>query len=102
MKSVSAKYTVKNLVAVRREELSRLGEKATLLISSRLEKTRDRLAVEAGKANALSPLAILSRGYSITEREGKVVSSVDQLNAGDTVDLILSDGRVRATVNFKK
>ena len=102
MKSVSAKYTVKNLVAVRREEVLRLGEKAALLINSRLDKARDRLAAEAGRANALSPLSILSRGYSVTEREGRVVSSVDQLNAGDTVELILSDGRVGATVNFKK
>ena len=61
---------------------------------------KERLLKEKAAAlHALSPLAVLGRGYSVTKREGTVVSSVLQLNKNDTVEIVLSDGSVRATVD---
>ncbi|MBQ9516762.1 MAG: exodeoxyribonuclease VII large subunit [Eubacterium sp.] len=48
--------------------------------------------------NALSPLAVLSRGYSVTKHDGKVVSSVGDVSAGDKVSITLSDGSINAQV----
>ncbi len=102
LSDVTGKYTVKNLVATRRDEVDRLTDMATLMIMSRIGKARDNLAALAGKADALSPLSILSRGYSVAEKGGRVIRSVSELNAGDGFDLIMSDGTIRATVNIKK
>ena len=102
LSDVTGKYTVKNLVATRRDEVDRLTDMATLMIMSRIGKARDNLASLAGKADALSPLSILSRGYSVAEKGGRVIRSVSELNAGDGFDLIMSDGTIRATVNIKK
>lgn len=102
LSDVTGKYTVKNLVATRRDEVDRLTDMATLMIMSRIGKARDNLAALAGKADALSPLSILSRGYSVAEKGGRVIRSVSELNAGDGFDLIMSDGAIRATVNIKK
>ena len=91
-------FSFENLISIRREAVMRFDEKAKLLISSYLDRAKDRLSVGVGKANALSPLAILSRGYSIAEVEGTVVKSTSQLKNNDKISLILSDGRVDATV----
>ena len=46
----------------------------------------------AAKANALSPLSTLSRGYSVAEKEKVVVKSVGELSKGDRLTLIMKDG----------
>ena len=49
--------------------------------------------------DAMNPLAILSRGYSVAETaEGKVVSSVEQLKVGERIRLLLADGEAMAQV----
>ncbi|MBR1532103.1 MAG: exodeoxyribonuclease VII large subunit [Eubacterium sp.] len=48
--------------------------------------------------NALSPLAVLSRGYSITKHDDTVVTSKSDVNRGDKIDITLSDGRITAEV----
>ena len=94
---------ISNLVSLRKDEVMRLSDKAILLINTHLERARDRFAASVGKTNVLSPLSILSRGYSIAEFNGRVVNSTDKLTAGDELELIMSDGRVDVTVtNVKK
>ena len=102
MRGIVDKYAPTKLIEARRDQLSRFGEKAGLLINSRVEAARSTLAAYAGKANALSPLSILSRGYSIAECNGKLINSTKELNAGDKFDLIMSDGVIGATVDIKK
>jgi exodeoxyribonuclease VII large subunit len=49
---------------------------------------------------ALSPLAILNRGYSITfDAKGKALHSVQKLKAGDTVETRLADGVFESVVS---
>ncbi|MBQ8980283.1 MAG: hypothetical protein IJ077_01595, partial [Eubacterium sp.] len=48
--------------------------------------------------NALSPRAVLSRGYSITKHDDTVVTSKSDVNRGDKIDITLSDGRITAEV----
>ena len=44
------------------------------------------------KIDALSPLKTLSRGYSIMEKNGKIVKSKKELNIGDEVNIKLYEG----------
>ena len=92
------KFTVSNLVSARRDQVNRLGEKAALLVNSYIERSRDLLKVCVGKANALSPLSILSRGYSIAENKGSVIHSISDVQKGDEVEIIFTDGRISANV----
>lgn len=50
------------------------------------------------KLDALSPLKTLARGYSITEKEGKIVHKVSELKQGDKLILRFEDGKVDAEV----
>jgi len=50
------------------------------------------------KLNLLNPMAILSRGYSVTKMDGKILSSSRGVEAGCEIETILSDGKVKSKV----
>ena len=50
------------------------------------------------KLDALSPLKTLARGYSITEKEGKIIHKASELKQGDELTLRFEDGKVNTKV----
>ena len=50
------------------------------------------------KLDALSPLKTLTRGYTITEMNGKVIKKSAELKNGDDITIRFSDGKVDAKV----
>ena len=65
-----------------------------------LSERKQHLSQQAHQLNAVSPLATLSRGYSIvTEPQGgAVIQSSGQVNAGDKINIQLNKGRINATI----
>ncbi len=62
-----------------------------------LEIRRGQMGAVAGHLNALSPLATLSRGYSIArDPEGKTLSSVGDFVSERDFELLLRDGKIVA------
>lgn len=51
------------------------------------------------KLDSLSPLKTLTRGYSIIQKDNKVIKSRVDLKEGDIIQITLADGNVSATVN---
>ena len=51
------------------------------------------------KLDTLSPLKTLFRGYSLTEKNGKIIKSKKELNKGDQINIRFSDGNVKALVD---
>lgn len=51
------------------------------------------------KLEALNPMKVMGRGYSIVYKDGKPVSSVKSLETGDSINIRFSDGEVSAAVN---
>ena len=66
----------------------------------RLESSRNRACRLATSLDALSPLRVLSRGYSITTlaATGEIVLNASQVRPGDVLDTRLIHGRVRSLV----
>ena len=50
------------------------------------------------KLDALSPLKIFARGYGAVVRQGKIISDVNAVERGETIDLILSNGTLECEV----
>ena len=51
-----------------------------------------------GKLDAMSPLKVLGRGYSYCEKDSRAVSSIAQVQIGDTLTLQLADGQIESEV----
>ena len=68
------------------------------LINTRNEKEKKRYVELVAKLDTLSPLKTLMRGYSIAEKEGKIVKSIEELKKDDNIDIRLTDGKVQAKV----
>lgn len=82
-----------------RNNVRAFEEKSFVSVSNRISILRESLAKNAGKANALSPLATLERGYSIAQnKSGKIIKSAAELKPGDRFELTLSDGVVEGSV----
>lgn len=84
--------------AQRCDDLSLRLERA---VQVRLEKRRAVLEQFAGKLDALSPLRVLERGYSIVRdpaQAGRLVKSAEQIQLGQELRITFHDGdrRVRA------
>ena len=50
----------------------------------------------------LNPLSIMSRGFAYATINDKLVKSIDNINVGDTIDLKIVDGTVKASVMRKE
>jgi exodeoxyribonuclease VII large subunit len=90
-----------------RENQQRLDELSIDLLRrfhERLRQSKDRLAELAGRLGALSPLAVLERGYCISHKlpEERIVKSAAVLNIGDTVRVTFAEGKARCRVEEKE
>jgi exodeoxyribonuclease VII large subunit len=81
------------------QRLSYLGDKLTTLMTDKLNMSEQRISHRAQQLDTVSPLATLSRGYSITlNGEGKVLQAATDTIVGDTLTTRLRDGSVTSTV----
>lgn len=68
-----------------------------------LAKEKQRLARMAASLDALSPLKVMGRGYSIAmNEEGRVLTSVQEIDCGEVLDLRMQDGMLTCRVEERK
>ena len=68
-----------------------------------ISRNNQRYIALTAKLDAMSPLKVLTRGYSMAQTEdGSVIRSVSQVEAGERITVSLSDGKLSATVMDKK
>jgi exodeoxyribonuclease VII large subunit len=83
----------------RREALLHQSRRLAGGILTCIERSQSRLQLAAGRMNALSPLAILERGYAICrDTNGAVMRDAAGAAVGDPVDVKLSKGVLRCRV----
>ena len=76
-----------------------LGERLVSAQTNMLHRRKQGYIALTAKLDAMSPLKVLTRGYSMAQTiDGTVVRSVRQVNTGDTISLSLSDGSLTAAV----
>jgi exodeoxyribonuclease VII large subunit len=81
-----------------REEIAEREESLNRAILAKIERGRSELARQKALLEGRSPLSILSRGYCIVERDGKVIRSARSLNTGDRIRLRMAGGGAKARV----
>jgi exodeoxyribonuclease VII large subunit len=90
-----------------RETQQRVDELSVDLLRrwrQRLRQLKDRLGQQGGRLDALSPLAVLERGYSITHRmpEEKITKDSASLDVGDVVRVRFAKGKAICRVEEKE
>lgn len=86
----------RSLLDARLDEVSMLRDRARRTVRHRLERAGDDVAHQRARAEALSPLATLRRGYAVVQdAEGHVLTSVVAASEGAELSIRLADGRVR-------
>lgn len=88
-----------NQVNEKRQMAADFSERLELLMQQRLTAARHELEVCAGKLDALSPARKLSQGYAfISDKDGRGVRGVDGLKVGDSLNIHMRNGRVKAEI----
>lgn len=86
------------LVPELEQRVDELETRAEDAMRRALQTERERLAAHAARLDALSPLAVLARGYAVVTKDGKTVRSVDGANVGDDIQVATRDGAWDAKV----
>jgi len=84
----------------RERKLDEAEDRLQRAMRQRLTIAGQRLEGHAARLQALSPLNVLARGYSLTRTEdgSRLVHSAAQANPGERIEVLLLDGRLLAAV----
>lgn len=83
----------------RRLQLDYQGQRMAHALQKSLAREKQRTARLAAALDALSPLKVLGRGYSIAMNEqGQVLTSAQQIDCGEPLEVCLQDGALKCRV----
>jgi exodeoxyribonuclease VII large subunit len=83
----------------RQLRLDSLQQKLSQCFERNLSVRQQRLGRAAAALDAMSPLKVLGRGYSMTtDQQGRVITQAEQVEAGDTVNIQLKAGSLYCSV----
>lgn len=79
-------------------ELDKNIKSLEVSVKNILNKSKAEFSERIAKLDALSPLKTLTRGYSITEKNGKIIKSKNDLSKDDEINLRFIDGEKQAKI----
>lgn len=72
-------------------------------MSEKITKNQHNIQQHYSTLDHLNPNHILKRGYAaVTNKKGEFIQSIGQIDVGDSIDIMLTDGLVTTTVNSKE
>jgi len=91
--------TLKSKVTAVKHSLGTLEQRQKVAVENTLNLRSESLKLQMAKLDALSPLAVLTRGYSITQSEdGSILSDASAVKPGDKLKIRLERGKLNAEV----
>lgn len=90
------------LVDDQRMRLDGVQRRLAMALERTLRRGRVELAGLAGRVDAMSPLKVLSRGYAIAKHEDRAVTTVEQVQPGQAMDVLVADGVYHCRVEEKE
>lgn len=80
-------------------QLDQIYDKINFRLEQNLETSKEKLSKKAALLHNLSPLATISRGYSIVEKDNKVINSIKEVDVNEDINITLKDGSLECNVN---
>lgn len=92
----------KDLTFNQHKLIKEYSERINVKMKEKLYYCSNKLAVNSGKLDGLSPLKVLKRGYAFATVNNKVIKEVKDVNVNETIKLSLQDGNINALVTSKE
>lgn len=86
----------------RRMLLDSLEQRLAQEMKNAIKDEQAKLGELCAKLSALNPLQILARGYAVVRGNDGVISSVGNIETGEPIDVILSDGILHCRIEDKE
>lgn len=80
------------------QQLIRYQDSLKTLIDKQFIKYEKNNQLLFSKLDALSPLKVMKRGYTLVKKDGDMIKNVNQLQSGDDVDLVFWNGETKAQI----
>ncbi len=87
-----------SIVVNKRMRFDNLVQTLNLNMKMILDNKKNRFEKNVTRLELLNPLKILSRGYSVTKKDDKMVKSKKDLKKGDKIEIVFADGSKNAVV----
>ena len=124
LKKLTDNYIIKNplgLYEIKEQKLDNIIDKANTMINAIIYSNKSKLEIIKNsiifkepkilyenkmkknnhlieKLEILNPLNALKRGYSITKKDGKCITSIKEIKEDDNISIIIKDGMVNAKI----
>ena len=85
-------------LAKKKMHLELIHTRCTNALKGKINTHKLLLQNYAKRLEASSPLKILSKGYALTQKEDRLITSVEQLSVGDMLHITYADGKAKAKV----
>ena len=94
------KYSLTNLIHVKEKDYINILSKSIILKdpSKLLDKSKNKYINIISKLDALSPLKTIARGYTITKKNNKVITTITDIKKGDILSIEFKDGNINSEV----
>lgn len=89
---------IQQRISIEARRVDSIQERLPLIIAGRLERERYRLEMLEQRTNAVDPIHVLRRGYSIALHNGVAVKDPVMLRKGDSLSIVMANGVVLTRV----
>lgn len=87
-------YVIKDKII----QLDKIYDKISSEVENNINIEKERLLKVGSLLHNLSPLATIDRGYSIVQKNGELINSIENLNLNESIDITLKDGYLECII----
>lgn len=93
-----SQYADRYMLGDRYIALDMILDKIDSSFTKYIQKKREEMNLYGVKMSSLNPFSIFDRGYSIAEKEGRIVSTIRDIDQGDKLKINFKDGKLDCQV----
>lgn len=93
-----SQYADRYMLGDRYIALDMILDKIDSSFTKYIQKKREEMNLYGVRMSSLNPFSIFDRGYSIAEKEGRIVSTIRDIGQGDKLKINLKDGKLDCQV----
>lgn len=102
-RSIEKTHTIvqKDMIDMSYVRLDRMQERMAASVDRRMVDYKNKLSLIGVSMGNLNPFSVMDRGYSVVESSGGLVQKTTDVELGEDIDILLSDGSLRCQVKEK-